>query len=202
MSILNLDGYTDLPDGKIAVIVTFLDMERPAALPSLSAAAILERWHAPDPEAYRALYRSIGEDWLWFSRLLLSDRALGDLLGEPTRQVHVPRLNGAAVGVLELDFQDEENVELAFFGLVRDAIGKGIGRWLMAEALRLAWSRPQTRRLWVHTCTGDSPAALGFYRSFGFRPYRRAIEVVDDPRLAGILPKGAAPHVPVIEPRD
>ena len=90
-------------------------------------------------------------------------------------------------------------MELAYFGLVAEEIGNGAGRWLMNEALSRVWSRPQTRRLFVHTCTADSPQALGFYRASGFTPYKRAIEIADDPRLAGVLPREAAGHVPVIE---
>ena len=66
------------------------------------------------------------------------------------------------------------------------------------EALARVWSRPGMSRFFVHTCTADSPQALGFYRSSGFTPYKRAIEIADDPRLAGVLPLEAAGHVPVI----
>ena len=55
-----------------------------------------------------------------------------------------------------------------------------------------------TVRVWLHTCNLDSPAALGFYIKCGFRPYKRAIEVADDPRLRGILPEDAAPQIPII----
>jgi hypothetical protein len=50
--------------------------------------------------------------------------------------------------------------------------------------------------VWVHTCTLDHPAALGFYIKSGFTPFHRAIETFADPRLDGTLPVDAAPHVP------
>jgi hypothetical protein len=68
----------------------------------------------------------------------------------------------------------------------------------MAQALDIVWSRPEPKRLWVHTCTGDSPQALLFYQACGFKPYKRAIEVAEDPRLLGLLGQERAPHVPVI----
>jgi hypothetical protein len=69
----------------------------------------------------------------------------------------------------------------------------------MDTALRRAWAaRP--RRLWVHTCTLDHPAALAFYQRSGFVAYRRQVEIDDDPRLDGTLPADAAPHVPLIRP--
>jgi hypothetical protein len=69
----------------------------------------------------------------------------------------------------------------------------------MARALERGW-RPGIRRLWVHTCHLDHPAALDFYIRSGFRPFKRAIEIFEDPRLSGVLPRQAAPQLPLIEP--
>ena len=69
---------------------------------------------------------------------------------------------------------------------------------MMNRALGLAWARP-IRRLWVHTCSLDHPGALDFYIRSGFVPFRRQIEVVDDPRATGLLPKTAAPQVPLLQ---
>jgi GNAT superfamily N-acetyltransferase len=84
--------------------------------------------------------------------------------------------------------------------LVPGFIGKGAGRLLMNEAIRRAFARP-AQRFFVHTCTLDSPGALTFYMRSGFTPYRRAIEVADDPRLHGFLPREAAPHIPLLVPQ-
>ncbi len=104
---------------------------------------------------------------------------------------------GEPVGILELDFRDMPSVELAFFGLVPETTGAGIGRWLMDRAIELAF-RPGVDRFWLHTCTFDHPAALSFYLRSGFVPYARKIEMFPDPRLNGVLPRDVAPHVPVI----
>lgn len=65
---LNLDGYTDIPEGKVAFVVTFLEMlqapEQPLA-PSRSDVT-LQRWQTPDLDSYRKLFREVGEDWIWF----------------------------------------------------------------------------------------------------------------------------------------
>jgi ribosomal protein S18 acetylase RimI-like enzyme len=58
-----------------------------------------------------------------------------------------------------------------------------------------------TRRVWLHTCTNDHPAAIAFYRRCGFTPYKFAIEVMEDPRLSGAYPETAAPHIPLIRPK-
>ena len=197
------DGYTDVPDGKVASIVTSLQMFKRPRLREGRAEAnwSLAKVDSIDLDCYRSLFRSVGEDWLWFSRFALSDDELRHVLAEPARELYVfreGRKEGQAeAGLLELDFGTEGECELAFFGLMPHMIGLGAGRWLMNRALDIAWSRP-IRRLWVHTCTFDHPGALDFYIRTGFVPYRRQIEVADDPRITGVLPESAAPHVPLL----
>src|SRR3546814_19000221 len=70
----------------------------------------------------------------------------------------------------------------------------------MAHALALAW-RKGVARVWVHTCTLDHPAALGFYRASGFTPIRRTIETFADPRALGVLPRDAASQIPYLADR-
>jgi len=197
---LELNGYIEVPRGKLAMVVTYLEMlEAPTApLTGPRRDIVLEPWKAPSVEDYKDLFRKVGADWIWFGRLIKPDADLTALLAEPTRENYVPRKDGAALGTLELDFKDPENVEIAYFGLVPEAIGGGIGRWLMGQALEIAWKRPETRRVWLHTCTADSPQALAFYQSCGFKPFQRAIELADDPRLSGILPQHVGAHLPVI----
>jgi GNAT superfamily N-acetyltransferase len=78
--------------------------------------------------------------------------------------------------------------------------GQGHGRWLMAQALALAW-RPETVRVSLNTCTLDHPSALNFYRAQGFAPVKRTIETFPDPRATGLLPPDAAPQVPLLASR-
>jgi GNAT superfamily N-acetyltransferase len=157
----------------------------------------LEHWQSPDVEKYRTIYRAVGEDWMWVSRLEMADDKLAAILNDPLVEIYVATENGRAIGLMELDFREPNECELAFFGLVIDAIGKGAGRFLMNHAVEKAWSRP-IRRFWVHTCHFDSPAALPFYQRSGFRPYALMVEVHDDPRLSGIVPRTASPHIPMI----
>jgi GNAT superfamily N-acetyltransferase len=100
------------------------------------------------------------------------------------------------VGMLELDFRTQRECLIRFLGLVPELAGKGLGKWLFAQALALAW-RPGVGRVTVNTCTLDHPAALPSYLREGFRPVRRAFESFPDPRLAGLLPRGAAPQIPL-----
>jgi len=158
----------------------------------------LKRIEVPEPEHYRELFRLIGAPWLWFSRLIIDDAHLAGIIQHPKVEVYtVVDESGAEVGMLELDFREPGECELAFIGLVPELSGKGHGRWLLAEAVRLAW-REGVDRAHVHTCSLDHPAALSAYRRAGFMPYKRAIERFPDPRLLGVLPKDCAPQIPLL----
>ncbi len=192
-------GLHEVPAGKIAAVVTCLEMRERPPLPERKPppGVRLARRRAPEPGWYRELYRAIGARWLWFSRLAMSDRELAAVIRDPAVEVHAVEAEGRAIGLLELDRRRFPDIELAFLGLLPDRTGRGIGRWLIGEAIGLAFAH-RPARFWVHTCTLDHPAALSFYIASGFRPYARFVEIADDPRLTGLLPKDAAPHVPLI----
>ncbi|EQB01499.1 GNAT superfamily N-acetyltransferase [Sphingobium wenxiniae] len=193
-------SLTPVERGQVAAIVTHLEMrERPRPAPIPSAPLRLVPWKEPGLDAYRALFRRVGAPWLWFSRLVMDDAALSAIIHDPAVAVYaVTDPRGVEVGLLELDFRSPPDCELAFIGLIPDLNGKGFGQWLMAQAKALAW-RKDVERFRVHTCTLDSPAALGFYRKHGFRPVAREVEIFADPRLAGVLPRDAAPQVPLLD---
>ena len=196
---LDRNGYYDLPPGKIASVVTYLEMtEPPAPRPLPDAPELgLRRVGQPDLGWYRDLFRRIGTDWLWFGRLVMPDAEVQAIIGHPLVEVHALTRHGIDAGLLELDRRASPDIELAYFGIVPELIGAGAGRWLMRQALERAWAyRP--RRFWVHTCTLDHPGALPFYIRSGFRPYARAVEVADDPRLIGLAPRASATWLPLI----
>jgi GNAT superfamily N-acetyltransferase len=193
------DGYTDLAPGKIASVVTYLEMLEAPALPAIPARPewSLARHVKPDLQWYRSLFRAVGADWLWFSRLQQSDEELRKNIHDPAVEVFSFQIAGVEKGILELDRRETPDIELAFIGLVADAIGHGAGKFLLDQGVRLAWSyRP--RRVLVHTCTLDHFRALPLYRAAGFVPYRRALEIANDPRLDGTLPRSSAPQIPLI----
>ncbi len=197
--------FTSVPAGQITTIVTSLEMtSKPPLRPMPATELQLKRWEAPALDTYRALYRRVGEPWLWFSRLIMADAELAAIIHDAKVKIWaVTDLRGIEVGILELDFREDRQCEISFFGLIPELNGKGHGRWLMAMALQLGWAEKNAEgegveRMWVHTCTLDGPGALGFYRKSGFVPYQRQIETFADPRLSGHLPMDAAPQIPLI----
>jgi GNAT superfamily N-acetyltransferase len=196
------DGYSDVAPGKVAAVVTCLEMRaRPPPRAELAAAPwSLRREPRADAGWYRELFARVGTEWLWFSRLVMPVPELEAIIRHADVELYALEVDGRDEGLLELDFRDPRQCELAFFGLGSALRGQGAGRWLMNRAIERAWARP-IARFWVHTCTNDHPGALAFYLRSGFGAYARRVEVADDPRLSGLAPRSAAPHVPIIESR-
>lgn len=193
-------SFTPIAKGEVGAIVTSLEMRsRPSLRPLPSSDLLLERWPNPTANKYRALFRRVGEPWLWFSRLTLDDADLLRIIQDPQVRIWaVTDRSGVELGIVELDFRVTGECEIAFFGLVPELAGMGYGKWLMAMTLQFAWSEPGMERLWVHTCTLDAPGALNFYIKSGFTPYQRQVETFADPRLIGLIPPNAAPQIPLI----
>ena len=183
----------------LATIVTTLEMRRrPPLRPMPGSRFRLVRWERPAIDRYRTLFARVGAPWLWFSRLVMADAALSAILGDPLIKVHaVIDPAGIEVGMVELDLRQPAACEISYFGLVPELAGQGHGRWLMAETLARAWNKG-VERVWLHTCTLDHPGALGFYRAQGFAAVKRTIETFPDPRISGVLPRDAAPQIPLL----
>jgi GNAT superfamily N-acetyltransferase len=193
------DGYSDVPTGKIAAIVTHLEMTaRSLPRPDPVGAWSLRRVDVPALDWFRDLYGRVGQPWLWISKIRMPDAELAGIIQSPLMEVYALSHAGRDEGLVELDFRQPGQCEIVSFGVTEKCFGTGAGRWLMNRALEIAWSR-SLKRVWLHTCTFDHPAALVFYQRSGFRPFRRQVEVVNDPRLDGTVPRDAARHVPVIE---
>src|SRR5947207_9428005 len=112
------DGYSDVPAGKIATVVTHLEMTEPPAIPSDPAGAwTLRRVEMPALDWYRDLFRRVGEEWLWFSRMGMPDAELAAIIRAPLVEVFALERDGRDEGLLELDFRNAGQCELAFFGV-------------------------------------------------------------------------------------
>lgn len=196
---LDLDGYTDLPPGRIANVVTYLEMRARQAETRypLPDGFSVERIERPGLDAYRALYGRIGRDWLWFSRMVMADDVLAALLARPSTEIYFLLRGEEPVGLCEIH-RGAVEAEIAMFGVVPEVTGTGAAKALMSASLDAAWQGP-VERVWLHTCTFDHPAAIHFYRKMGFVPFKFAIEVSRDPRLTGHLPESAGPHVALLK---
>jgi GNAT superfamily N-acetyltransferase len=181
-------------DGRLDVTITYLQMtERPAhphLLPPQGFNCSLLRLRRPTVRFYRYLYDTVGEPWLWYERRAMADEDLAAIIQDERVEIYVLNVDGEPAGYAELDRRYPRDIELAYFGLMPDFIGKGLGRYLMTWAIDTAWNHAPDR-LWVNTNTLDHPKALPLYQRCGFRPYRQEHKLFDDPRLNGLIPAEA-----------
>src|SRR5438067_3028532 len=140
-------SYTALPDTELAAVVTYLEMRSAPDQEVPASPLSLKVIDVPQPEHYRELFRLIGAPWLWFSRLIMDEAHLATIIQHPKVELYaVLDDGGREVGMIELDFREPGQCELAFIGLVPELCGRGHGQWLIAEAARRAW-RDGVRRV-------------------------------------------------------
>lgn len=123
---------------------------------------------------YRFLYDSVGRDYHWRRCKRLSDAELAAALAQPGNEVHVLFVDGVPAGFAEFTCANTPDIEMIQFGLMRDFIGQGLGKYFLQWTIDRAWSyHPQ--RFWLHTCTLDHPKALPNYQQAGFVLYKEEV---------------------------
>lgn len=164
-------------EGAVAVTVISLEMDDPRALVDAPAppGASWEVVEEPRPDLSESFYRRVGADWQWVDRLAWTPEQWRAWVDRPEHRLLVCRRDGEEAGYAELE-QQGTDVEIAYFGLLPAAIGRGLGGWWLARTIECAWSIPGTSRVWVHTCDLDGPAALPNYRARGLRECGRTVE--------------------------
>ncbi|MDE1158877.1 MAG: GNAT family N-acetyltransferase [Neorhizobium sp.] len=138
---------------------------------------------------YRHLYRQVGKRWHWYERLRMTDEELAKTIHDPRCTVTVLYVNGAPAGFYELKKVDEDVTELSYFGLLERAIGLGIGKWFLLQALYSAW-QDNPQKVTVTTNSLDHPRAVQLYQMMGFSPvstYEATIMPMTDSELLKAL---------------
>lgn len=165
----------------IETTVTYLEMTEPRhrlVPPPANLKVMLVKLEKPTVHFYRYLYHAVGNDYAWTDRKALDDAALAGEIRATDVEVWVLYVGGVPAGYFEVDGRDKDAAELKYFGLVREYQGRGLGKWLMAEAISACWSR-QPKKITVNTCTLDGPAALPLYQRMGFVPVRQEKKVIE-----------------------
>ncbi len=172
------------PPGQLKVTVTYLEMRQRLRTPAPPAPprklAVLRADEISVP-FYRYLYNTIGAPWLWYERRRLSDEALAAIVRDAGVDVFVLYASGEPAGYAELDRRRMPDIEIAYFGLMPNWVGRGLGAFFLRWAIDAAWQH-NPARLWVHTCNLDHPKAIAVYQRTGFTPYRQETKLIDDPR--------------------
>jgi len=158
----------------VRVVRTYLELRTPEGLRSSTSdnpVLRLVRLSPGNVELFRQLYRDVGAAYHWRDRNALADDELKALLGSPNVELWVLYERETPAGFFELCRHPDNSVEIRYFGLTAAYFGRGLGKHLLTEAARAAWAFGGDR-VWLHTCTLDSPAALPNYIARGFEPYK------------------------------
>lgn len=165
-----------------AIVTWYLQMHapealRPAAQPEGDVAIRLAQ--RPLPALSRFLYSAVGGHWYWRDRLGWSYARWMQYLDRPEVQTWVLYEAGTPAGYIELEKQPGDDVEIAYFGLMREFLGRGLGGHLLSVGIERAWAMG-AGRVWVHTCTLDGPWALHNYQARGLSVYKEESRIVPD----------------------
>ena len=175
-----LDGIPVPTGGAMSddeVVVTYLEMRQKPAVPRIEPMAkkfALLRAEEPTVSFYHYLYDAVGRPWYWTDRKQLSDAALAEIIQDDRVDVFILYIEGVPAGFFELDRRAMPDIDLAYFGIMPEFIGRRLGPYLLGQAIEEAW-RHDPRRFTVNTCTLDHPKALPMYQRFGFHPYARKV---------------------------
>lgn len=134
----------------------------------------------PAVDFYISLYRSVGDQYNWFDRLMMPEEKLKAILSDPATNIQVLYFNGQPAGFVEYNIKSPIETEIVYFGLCADFRGKKLGHPFLAWCINHAWKR-DINRLWLHTCDLDHKAALPLYQQVGFEIFKE--EVVIQPIL-------------------
>ena len=153
----------------IEVTTWYLEIKSPekvrhAALPT--PLPRFERAVVAMPEFSRFLYTAVGGDWHWRDRLDWDYAKWMKWLNRPELETWVLYVDGTPAGYIELEKQPKNEVEIVNFGLLPRFMGRGLGGYLLTLGIERAWEMG-AKRVWVHTCSLDAPAAVKNFEARG-----------------------------------
>lgn len=158
---------------KIEVTRTYLEMTaRVEAARADYPAARIDRAIDCTPSFFRYLYREVGRFYHWIDRLGWSDEEIKRHLAQPGLSLYVLYCEAVPAGYFELQQHEDGSTEIAYFGLMPEYIGRGLGKHLLGAAIDQAWETG-AKRVWLHTCSLDDPAAMPNYLKRGFKPFKQ-----------------------------
>ncbi len=154
----------------------------PASYPSMMTKSNIAIMHAVDIPLpfYRFLYSEVGKSHYWFLRTQMSDKQLAEIVHDEQTHISILYCDGAPAGFAELDYNARpKQVELVYFGLCEQFIGRGLGKWFLGQTVQAAWEL-KPKRVIVSTDTLDHSHALPAYQKMGFTPISYKDEKMQD----------------------
>ena len=129
-----------------------------------------------EPENFKInkfFYKNVGKKHHWVDRLVWTDKNWIDYTTDNKVKTFIVKKDDELVGYFELIYHEEQNeVEIAYLGLLEEYHNKKIGSFLLSAAIKNAFlEKPQ--RVWVHTCSLDHKNALKNYIARGMKIFKK-----------------------------
>ena len=129
-----------------------------------------------EPENFKInkfFYKNVGKKHHWVDRLVWTDKNWIDYTTDNKVKTFIVKKHDDLVGYFELIYHEEQNeVEIAYLGLLEEYHNKKIGSFLLSTAIKNAFlEKPQ--RVWVHTCSLDHKNALKNYIARGMKIFKK-----------------------------
>lgn len=137
----------------------------------------IDKWINPKSNDYLKMYKEVGDDWGWTGRTKISESELESILKSSNNHIYELKIKNNRAGFIELFEKSNNEVEIIYFGLLKEYIGKGIGGYLLKWGILKAWDF-LPNKVTVHTCEYDAKQALNVYKKFGFKLDR--IEMINE----------------------
>ena len=159
----------------VPATVTFLEMHEKKQYPQIISDTSFKLLHKPiEPSEYRRIYYSVGEKWDWLDRMVMPDEELDKKINADNTDIFLFYVNDQEAGFAEF-VRESSFVEILYFGLIPEFIGKGYGKYFLKWVIAQAWSyKPEWIQL--NTCTLDHPNAIGVYKNAGFTEVRKEVQ--------------------------
>ena len=161
------------PGDEIAYTVTFLEMDDPPDSSLLTVElpknTVILKAESPPIWYFLALYRAVGSNYEWTDQLNCPEKELKEFICHKKVDLFTLLRAGWPAGFFVLDKRSKSVCDIAYFGLVPEVIGLGIGNFFLSQAIKFAWYSPNLDKITVNTNTLDHPRALPLYKKFGFK---------------------------------
>ena len=129
--------------------------------------------HPTNFQLNKFFYKNVGKKHHWVDRLIWSDKQWIDYVSNEKVKTYVLNESNSLAGFFEIILhQDQNEVEIAYLGLLEEYQNQKLGSYLLSSAIKNSF-QINPKRVWVHTCSLDHKNALSNYISRGRKIFKK-----------------------------
>ena len=131
-----------------------------------------------DFQLNKFFYKNVGKNHHWVDRLVWTEKQWINYVSDQKVKTYILKHNHELAGYFELIFHQNENeIEIAYLGLLEEYQNQKLGSYLLSSALKKSFLE-NPRRVWVHTCSLDHKNALKNYIARGMKIFKKETVMV------------------------